>query len=280
MVSPRSKLRYGEARDKSGYLRKEGRTLRLKKRRFLNLSGQTLSHHREEGATPTWSLDVRKISVLSGPRTGELLIIYEGRTVSFFTPDLEDLADWVGVLKRARANIEDWYTVDKEIGRGSYGTVFLGKDRDTQEKVAIKIIRKNPSSKRQTKFLEREIKILQSVDHPNVIVTVDVFEDAKQVALVSEFMEGGELFDRIIADKAFTEDKARDVTKQILSGINHLHSLQIVHRDIKPENVLCTRDDGTCNLQIKLTDFGLSNIMDDGVDASAALLSHVGTRYV
>lgn len=244
----------------------------------MNLSGQTLSHHKEEGTAPTWSLDVRKTSALSGPRTGELLIIYEGRTVSFFTPDLDDLADWVGVLKRARANIEDWYSVDKEIGRGSYGTVYLGKDKETEEKVAVKIIRKNPSSKRQTKFLEREIKILQSVDHANVINTVDVFEDEKQVALVSEFMEGGELFDRIIADKAFTEEKAKAVTRQMLSGIEHLHSLQIVHRDIKPENVLCTRDDGTSNLQIKLTDFGLSNIMEESADSSAALLSHVGTR--
>lgn len=122
-------------------------------------------------------------------------------------------------------------------------------------------------------------RILQSVNNPHVIVTFDVFEDDKQVALVSEYMEGGELFDRIIADKAFTEDKAKDVTRQILKGISHLHSLQIVHRDVKPENVLCTKNDGSA-LHVKLTDFGLSNTLDDGVDSSSALLSHVGTRYV
>jgi serine/threonine-protein kinase CHEK2 len=120
-------------------------------------------------------------------------------------------------------------------------------------------------------------RILQSVDNPYVIVTFDVFEDDKQVALVSEYMEGGELFDRIIAHKAFTEDKARDVTRQILAGLGHLHSRQIVHRDVKPENVLCVSAEGN-NLHVKLTDFGLSNILDDGADTSSALLSHVGTR--
>lgn len=276
--SPRQKMRYGEVKEKKGYLRKEGRTLKLKTRRFLTLTNKTLSHHKDEQSPPSWSLDVAKISALAGPRHGELLIIYEGRTVSFFTQDIDDLADWIRVLKAARSKLEDWYTVGKEIGRGSYGTVYAGEDRETKEKVAIKVIQKNPSSRRQTKFLEREVKILKSVDSPHVIVTLDVFEDEKQVALVSEFMQGGELFDRIIADKAFTEGKARAVTKQILLGIDHLHGLQVVHRDIKPENVLCTSTSGDVP-HVKLTDFGLSNVMDDGADTSSALLSHVGTSF-
>lgn len=160
-TSPRSKMRYGEPKDKRGYLRKEGRTLRLKTKRYLSLCGKTLSHHRDEQSPPTWSLDVTKMSAICGPRAGELQIVYEGRTVSFFTHDAHDLADWIQVLKRARANIDDWYTTDKEIGRGSYGTVYLGEDKETQEKVAIKIIQKNPSSKRQTKFLEREVRYVE-----------------------------------------------------------------------------------------------------------------------
>jgi calcium-dependent protein kinase len=65
---------------------------------------------------------------------------------------------------------------------------------------------------------------------------------------------------------------------QILKGVQYLHQQSIVHRDIKPENVLCASDQWP--LQVKLTDFGLSNFVeDDAVDTSAALLSHVGTSF-
>lgn len=116
------------------------------------------------------------------------------------------------------------------------------------------------------------------MDNPHVIVTLDVFEDERQLALVSEYMEGGELFDRIIQEKSFTEEKAREVMRQVLVGVEYLHSLQIVHRDIKPENILCQSKDWP--YQVKLTDFGLSNVIEDAVgDYSNALLSHVGTSF-
>lgn len=69
--------------------------------------------------------------------------------------------------------------------------------------------------------------------------------------------------------------KARLIMKQILKGVLYLHQKNIVHRDIKPENVLCAGSEWP--LEVKLTDFGLSNFVeDDAVDSSAALLSHVG----
>jgi serine/threonine protein kinase len=151
-------MRYSQTKEKSGYLRKEGRTLRLRTRRYLSLTGKVLTHHRDEQSPATWSLDATKLSAVAGPRPGELMIVYESRTVSFFTHDLGELEEWLRVLKMARCKLEDWYTLGKEIGRGSYGTVYAGTDRETQEKVAIKIIHKNPSSRRQTTFLEREVK--------------------------------------------------------------------------------------------------------------------------
>jgi serine/threonine protein kinase len=120
-------------------------------------------------------------------------------------------------------------------------------------------------------------RILKSVDNPHVISTLDVFEDNTQVAIVSEFVEGGELFDRIIQEKAFTEDKAKEVMRQVLVGVEYLHSIQVVHRDIKPENILCQKREWP--FQVKLTDFGLSNIIDNEKDNSNALLSHVGTSF-
>lgn len=126
-------------------------------------------------------------------------------------------------------------------------------------------------------------RILKAVNHPHVIQTLDVFEDDEKLSIVTEFMEHGELFERIIEEKLFTEDKAREVTRQMLCGVEHLHSLQIVHRDIKPENVLCTKAKQPLSVhwrfQVKLTDFGLSNIINDADNTANALLSHVGTSY-
>lgn len=112
-----------------------------------------------------------------------------------------------------------------------------------------------------------------------MIKTLEVFENEEKLCLVSEFMEGGELFDRIIAEKFLTEEKARIIMKQLLEGVEYLHARNIVHRDIKPENVLCARREWPYD--IKVTDFGLSNMIEDesNGDPSQALLSHVGTSY-
>jgi hypothetical protein len=146
------------ATQKRGYLRKEGKTLKLKTRRFLSLSGKMLSHHKDENSAPSWTVDVSTIRAMPGKRDEELVIIHDSKVYSFFAQNKDDLNEWIMALKAARSKLEDWYNIGKEIGRGSYGTVHAGVDRVTGEKVAIKIIKKNPSSKRQTKFLEREVK--------------------------------------------------------------------------------------------------------------------------
>lgn len=132
--------------------------LKLKTKRFLCLSGKTLSHQRDEGSPATWTVDVTNLRAMAGPRVGELVLMHEDRAVSFFANDKEELNEWMLALKSARSRLDDWYTLGKEIGKGSYGSVHLGMDKATHEKVAIKLIKKNPSSKRQSKFIEREIK--------------------------------------------------------------------------------------------------------------------------
>lgn len=93
-----------------------------------------------------------------------------------------------------------------------------------------RVIKKNPSSKRQVKFIERESSILKAVDHEHIVKTLDIFDRPDSLVIVTEFLEGGELFSRIIDEKCFTEQKARDIMRQILLGVQYLHSLGIVHR--------------------------------------------------
>jgi len=93
------------------------------------------------------------------------------------------------------------------------------------------------------------------MDHPHVATLVDVYEQKDQLLMVMEFLEGGELLDRIHTDKSFTEDIAANLTSQMLLAINYLHGTKIVHRDIKCENFMF---DSVCQDHLKLIDFGFS----------------------
>jgi len=140
----------------------------------------------------------------------------------------------LGLLCLSTAQLlTDFYVVGHQIGKGSYGEVFLGHDIITHEPCAVKVIKKNPFNRKQKKFIERESAIMKTVDNDYIVQTLDVFEtdgDAGTLTIVSEYCGGGELFDLIIASQCFTEDKARHIMQQVLLGVDYLHSRGIVHR--------------------------------------------------
>ena len=108
-----------------------------------------------------------------------------------------------------------------------------------------------------------EVKILQSVSHPNVINLVDVIDTPDYLYIVLELAEGGELFDKIIEKTRFNETEAKLHFYQMASAMEYLHSKKICHRDLKPENILlCSLDDK--NPVVKITDMGLSKLVDLG----------------
>ena len=110
----------------------------------------------------------------------------------------------------------------------------------------------------EKELLQSEIEILKIIDHPGVIKINEVFDSKKYILIVMEFVEGGELFERIVKKKIFSEYSASKIIKQLLESVAYLHELGILHRDIKPENILLTDDSDIPN--IKLADFGLSKL--------------------
>lgn len=96
------------------------------------------------------------------------------------------------------------------------------------------------------------------MDHPNVIKLYENFEDSRNVYLVMELCDGGELFDRIIEKGHFSEKEARAIFKDIVSALAHCHSEKICHRDLKPENFLMLNKRE--NSPVIIIDFGLSHI--------------------
>ncbi|CAM42197.1 putative protein kinase [Leishmania braziliensis MHOM/BR/75/M2904] len=133
------------------------------------------------------------------------------------------------------------YELGPVLGQGSSAAVRLGIDRETGAPVAIKLIeRKHFGSEEAAASLHTEITILRSMDHPHVVRVVDAFEGGGCVALVMEYVRGGDLFDYVVGRgrNPFTEAEARHLFGQLLEAVLYIRSRSIIHCDLKPENVL------------------------------------------
>ena len=116
-------------------------------------------------------------------------------------------------------NIKETYKIEGTIGKGSFATVKKAKHRETQVRYAVKVLSKKKMSDEDKIAMQTEIEILKTVDHPNVVKLVDVFEDERHWCLVMELMQGGELFDQILEKEFFSEAEAREATKVIIEAI-------------------------------------------------------------
>ncbi|KAG7543881.1 Protein kinase domain [Arabidopsis thaliana x Arabidopsis arenosa] len=152
------------------------------------------------------------------------------------------------------------YKIGKTLGYGSFAKVKLALHVATGHKVAIKILNRAKIKNMGIEIkVQREIKILRLLMHPHIIRQYEVIETPDDIYVVMEYVKSGELFDYIIEKGRLQEDEARHLFQQIISGVEYCHRNMIVHRDLKPENMLL---DSKCN--IKIVDFGLSNVMHDG----------------
>ncbi|EGZ26312.1 hypothetical protein PHYSODRAFT_555885 [Phytophthora sojae] len=134
-------------------------------------------------------------------------------------------------------DVNEFYDIEKkELGHGHYGTVRVGVSKATGAKVAIKTIPKAKVSRPET--MRREINILKTLDHPNIIKFYDAYEGNRHLHLVTELCTGGELFDRIIARGHYSEADAAVLVRKISDAVKHCHDRDICHRDLKPENFL------------------------------------------
>jgi 5'-AMP-activated protein kinase, catalytic alpha subunit len=138
--------------------------------------------------------------------------------------------------------------------------VKLATHAVTGHKVAVKILNKAKIKQLgMEEKVQREINILHLCTHPHIIRLYDVIDTPTDIFLVNEYVSGGELFDYIVSKGRLSADEARNFFHQIISGVEYCHFQKIVHRDLKPENLLLD-----ANKNIKLADFGLSNLMRDG----------------
>ncbi|XP_004252954.1 CBL-interacting serine/threonine-protein kinase 1 isoform X1 [Solanum lycopersicum] len=157
------------------------------------------------------------------------------------------------------------YELGRTLGEGNFGKVKFAKHTDSAKSFAIKILEKNRiQDLRITDQIKREIRTLKVLKHPNVVRLYEVLASKTKIYMVLEYVNGGELFDRIATKGKLSETLGRKLFQQLIDGVSYCHDKGVFHRDLKLENVLI---DGGRN--IKITDFGLSalpqHLRDDGL---------------
>ena len=148
----------------------------------------------------------------------------------------------------------------KKIGEGNNGEIFLIKSNKTQEEYALKAIKTKDIDEDLLNRLKREVDILKTLDHPNIISFKCAFESNIKTPLlniINEYADNGDLEEKIKKNrkekKYFEEKELLDWLSQICLGLKYMHEKGVIHRDIKPSNIFLMK-----NNTIKIGDFGVS----------------------
>jgi eukaryotic-like serine/threonine-protein kinase len=151
------------------------------------------------------------------------------------------------------------YTLDREIGRGGMGAVWLGRDEVLGRAVALKRIGMAPgASGPDLERAEREARLAARLNHPHVVAVFDLVTEDERQWLVMEYVENVTLAQLVRDDGALTPDRAAPLLVQAADALAAAHAAGIVHRDVKPSNILVTRHG-----QVKLSDFGIARAEAD-----------------
>ncbi|CAK8985372.1 unnamed protein product [Durusdinium trenchii] len=187
-----------------------------------------------------------------------------------------DVSERLKIIVENPREINAFYEMDQhDLGRGSYGAVKRAKVKGTGATRAVKVIGKDRCTQ-GFGALKNEIFISKKVDHPNVVKLYEIFEDNENLYLVLELCSAGHLFAYIRAQRSPLKDhQSVVIMRQVLQGVNYLHSCHIVHRDLKPQNILVVRSDISRDAgnSLRISDFGLSCEFEPG----QVLTAQVGT---
>mmetsp|Transcript_25074 Transcript_25074/g.58208 ORF Transcript_25074/g.58208 Transcript_25074/m.58208 type:complete len:533 (-) Transcript_25074:111-1709(-) len=154
---------------------------------------------------------------------------------------------------------DDYERLGTVLGTGYSGAVYLAKGKESKRKFAVKGFRLHGVSKEKKEELQNEVEIFLSMDHPHIARLVDAYESENTLDLVMECMDGGELYERVVARRKFSEKDAAEAVHQMLLAVNYIHSHGVVHRDLKLENFLYEKKDSDF---LKLIDFGFSKVWE------------------
>jgi len=151
------------------------------------------------------------------------------------------------------------FAIQRTLGTGSFGRVHLVQSKHNQRFYAVKVLKKAQVVKmKQVEHTNDERKMLQRCRHPFLITLWGTWQDSKNLYMVMDFIEGGELFSLLRKSQRFPNPVAKFYAAEVTLALDYLHSMNIIYRDLKPENLLLDRHG-----HIKITDFGFAKEVPD-----------------
>ena len=153
----------------------------------------------------------------------------------------------------------NFYLYGRRIGQGAFGKVNLGLNVLTGRVVAIKSFKKTPIEKfkHKMKKIQYETELMKRFNHKNITKILEVFNDEEYMLIIMEYINGGNLFSFVKKRRKLSEKMSKFLFRQIILGIQHIHSKNVVHRDIKLENILID-----FNNNVKICDFGIGKVLN------------------
>ena len=252
-----------------GYVYKFSQAQKKMKKTYFKLIGKDLYYYKKKeddkhrGMHNLSGVFIKKGEDLEfeGKKYMSITILYKNEK-SYYFDNEEDFKVWFDKLNQAvqSKSLFDKYEVKQKIGKGKFGLVKAGVNKETKQPVAIKIMAKKNMDKSDMELAKVEIDILKISQHPNIIKLYDVYENEHYIYIIMENCSGGDLLSYFeYHEYELPETKVCEIIHKLSMAVYYLHSYGIVHRDLKPENILMT--DLSASADIRLLDFGLSKIV-------------------
>jgi serine/threonine protein kinase len=196
-----------------------------------------------------------RANALTPDRRPNVVLVRGGRDDSLPPTATPDSSGLIGKV------ISDRYFIERLLGEGGMGKVYLAQHLLMHKRFAVKVLRPGMTRKPEAVArFEREAMAAAHIEHPNVASATDFGKlDDGSFFLVLEYIEGIDLFD-VIGLGTVDAERALHITHQIASALARAHALGIVHRDLKPENVMLVERDGDPNF-VKVLDFGIAKLI-------------------
>ena len=176
-----------------------------------------------------------------------------------------------GTAARLAAYVADRYTLERSLGAGAAGEVFLARDLRSGASVALKVLSEHHDDGTMSARFRREIEICRRLAHPGIVGVVDAGSAGDALYYAMPYVEGRSLRDRLDVEGALPVEDALRIAREIAQALAYAHERGVVHRDVKPENVLLTRGADGIERAV-LTDFGIAL----ATDATGARLTRTG----
>jgi len=253
--------------EKTGFLTKEGGSIKTWKKRYFVLKNGELSYFKDKGGEELGKILLSTASSIQladkrkKPNCFE--IVTAQRIYAFIAETEEERKEWVDLLLKQkeqaplkpieRVGVEDFDLLNL-VGKGSFGKVMQVRKKDTGKIYAMKVLdKKHILDHNEVEHTLSEKNILMRLHHPFLVNMNFSFQTDDKLYFILDYVNGGELFFHLQRDKKFSEERVKFYSAEILLALEHLHTNGIIYRDLKPENILITSEG-----HIVLTDFGLA----------------------